>query len=53
MSLIVRVTVAQDGVVHGVVERPRTGEKHRFASGEDLAVIVTRMAQKATEVSQP
>jgi hypothetical protein len=53
MTFIVRVTVAEDGGVSGVVERPRTGEKHRFQGSEALGGIVARMARQATQVSQP
>jgi hypothetical protein len=44
-SLIVRLNVTEDGAVQGVVERPRTGEKHRFDGVEALGVIVARIAR--------
>ena len=48
-SLIVRVTVAEDGTMNGVVERPRTGEKHRFEGEEALGVLVAQIAKKAAQ----
>jgi hypothetical protein len=50
-SVVVRVTVAEDGVVAGVIERPRTGEKHRFEGVEALAVLVAQIARKAAQVA--
>jgi len=47
-SLIVRLTVTEDGAVHGVVERPRTGEKHRFEGVEALGAIVTHIAKEVS-----
>jgi hypothetical protein len=52
MTFIVRVTVAEDGALDGVVERPRTGEKHRFQGTEALGGLVARMAKEATRVAQ-
>jgi hypothetical protein len=48
-SLILRVIVAEDGVLNGVVERPRTGEKHRFEGVEALGVLVAQIAKKAAQ----
>jgi branched-subunit amino acid ABC-type transport system permease component len=50
-SLIVRVTVAEDGAVNGVIERPRTGEKHRFEGVEALGVLVAQIARKAAQIT--
>jgi hypothetical protein len=50
-SLIVRVTVTENGAVNGVVERPRTGEKHRFEGVEALGVLVAQIAKKAAHVT--
>jgi hypothetical protein len=50
MTFIVRLTVAEDGTVHGVVERPRTGEKERFQSAETLGGLIAVMAKKTTQV---
>jgi hypothetical protein len=47
MTFIVRLIVAADGAVRGVVERPTTGEKHRFQSAEALGAVVALMARKA------
>jgi hypothetical protein len=53
MTFIVRMTVAEDGSVNGVVERPRTGEKERFQSTEALGGLIEVMAKKAMRVRQP
>ena len=53
MTFIVRMTVAEDGTVNGVVERPRTGEKQRFQSTEALARLIAVMARKEAQAWQP
>lgn len=52
-TFIVRVTVTEDGVVNGIVERPKTGEKHRFHGAEALGGLIALLAKKAAEVAQP
>jgi hypothetical protein len=52
MTFIVRLTVAEDGTVNGVVERPRTGEKERFEGTEALGGVIAVMARKAAQVRQ-
>lgn len=51
MTFIVRLNVAADGAVSGVVERPKTGEKHRFHDTATLGVLVGQMAKKAAQVA--
>jgi hypothetical protein len=42
-TFIVRVTLGGPAGLSGVVERPRTGEKHRFDTLEALGVLIARM----------
>lgn len=49
MTFIVRVTVAEDGAVAGVVERPKSGEKNRFQGVEALGTVIAQMARKAAQ----
>ncbi len=51
MTFVVRVTVAADGDVNGVVERPKTGEKHRFQGAAALGAVVVQMARRAAQVA--
>jgi Calx-beta domain len=51
MTFILRVTIAEDGAVNGVVERPRTGEKHRFQGAETLAILIGQMARTAARIA--
>jgi len=46
LTFIVRVTVRDGGVLSGVVERVRSGEKRRFDSVAVLARVVTEMAER-------
>jgi hypothetical protein len=49
MTFIVRLSVAEDGALTGVVERPKTGEKERFQGSEALGVTIAQMARKAAQ----
>ncbi len=51
MTFVVRVTVADDGDVNGVVERPKTGEKHRFQGAAALGAVVVQMARRALQAA--
>jgi len=51
MTFIIRLTVAADGGVNGIVERPTTGEKHRFQGADALGVVVAQMARKAALIT--
>jgi hypothetical protein len=52
MTFIVRMTVADDGTVNGVVERPRTGEKQRFQDTEALGRLIAVMAREEAQARQ-
>ena len=43
MTFIVRLSREGTGVIVGVVERVRTGEKERFQGLDALAPLITRM----------
>ena len=51
MTFVIRLTVAEDGRLTGVVTRVRTGEKERFQGAESLPPIIARMA--AEEAGMP
>ena len=51
MTFIVRLSVAEDGALTGVVERPKTGEKERFQGSEALGVTIAQMARRAAQVT--
>ena len=46
LTFIVRLTLCDGGVLSGVVERVRSGEKRRFDSVAVLAEVVTEMAER-------
>ena len=45
-TFIVRLTRGEGGVLSGVVERARTGEKQRFDGVEGLAQVIARMVER-------
>ena len=47
-TFIVRLTLGDGGVLNGVVERVRSGEKQRFDSAAALAELITGMAERET-----
>jgi hypothetical protein len=51
MTFIVRLRMAEDGALTGVVERPKTGEKERFQGSEALGVTIAQMARRAAQVT--
>jgi hypothetical protein len=54
ITFIVRVSTDRTGVIAGVVERVRTGEKARFQGLEALgALIATMAAPSQTEGPEP
>ena len=46
LTFIVRLTLRDGGVLRGVVERVRSGEKRRFDSVAVLAQVVAEMAER-------
>lgn len=46
MTFVIRLTVAEDGRLTGVVTRVRTGEKERFDGADLLPAIIARMARE-------
>ena len=52
LTFIVRVTVRDGGVLSGVVERVRSGEKRRFDSVAVLAEVVAEMAEREETMKQ-
>jgi hypothetical protein len=49
LTFIVRLTLGDGGVLSGVVERARSGEKQRFHGGAALAEVIAGMVQRETE----
>jgi hypothetical protein len=49
LTFIVRLTRADGGLLDGVVERVRTGEKRRFHGAAVLAEVVAAMAEREAE----
>jgi hypothetical protein len=52
LTFIVRLTVADGGVLSGVVERVRSGEKQRFHGVVALAELITAMAARETALKR-
>ena len=48
LTFIVRLTLRDGGVLSGVVERVRSGEKQRFDSAAALAELIVGMAERET-----
>jgi len=48
VTFIVRLTIEDGGVLSGVVERVRSGEKQRFQSLAALAEVIAAMAERET-----
>jgi hypothetical protein len=48
MTFIVRLLAGEDGLLSGVVERVRTGEKERFQNAAGLGEVIARMAGRDT-----
>jgi hypothetical protein len=46
VSFIVRLTRDEDGGLSGVVERVRTGEKHRVHEVEAIGPLIARLARE-------
>ena len=46
LAFIVRLTLRDGGVLSGVVERVRSGEKQRIDSGAALAEVIAGMAER-------
>jgi len=48
LTFVVRLTMEDGGVLSGVVERVRSGEKQRFQSLAALAGVIAEMAERET-----
>jgi len=48
-TFIVRLTLGDGGVLSGVVERVRSGEKRRFDSVAALAEVIAGMTEQETK----
>ena len=48
LTFIVRLTPGDGGVLSGVVERVRSGEKRRFDGVAALAEVITGMTERET-----
>ena len=46
LTFIVRLTLGDGGVLSGVVERVRSGEKQRFHGAAALAELIAAMAER-------
>ncbi|HEV8437925.1 MAG TPA: hypothetical protein VGT40_07510 [Methylomirabilota bacterium] len=47
LTFIVRVSRDRDGRLRGIVERVKTGEKHRFEHSEGIGGLIERMVAAA------
>lgn len=52
LTFIVRLTRGDGGVLSGVVERVRSGEKQRFHGAVALAELITAMAERETAMKR-
>lgn len=48
LTFVVRLSLSDGGVLSGVVERVRSGEKQRFDSVAALAEVIAEMAARET-----
>jgi hypothetical protein len=46
MTFILRASIDSNGVVHGVVVHAQTGRKEPFLGTDQLALVVTAMAEQ-------
>jgi hypothetical protein len=46
VTFVVRAARGPDGRLAGVVERVRTGEKHRFEDPEAIGLLIARMVDE-------
>ena len=53
MVFIVRIIRDDTGIVSGVVEQPRTGEKARLRGLEALAGVIARMIERGPDEARP
>jgi hypothetical protein len=53
LTFVVRLMPGDSGVLSGVVERVRTGEKQRFHSLAVLAEVIAAMAERETKATAP
>ena len=53
LTFIVRLTLGDGGVLSGVVERARSGEKQRFHSAATLAQVIAAMVKRETDAALP
>jgi hypothetical protein len=52
LTFIVRLTPGEGGLLGGVVERVRSGEKQRFDSVAALADLITEMVERETTMKR-
>jgi hypothetical protein len=52
MTFIVRLMEAEPGRLTGIVERARTGEKHRFDRLEALGKLIVQMSRRTSGASR-
>ena len=53
LTFIVRLTLDDGGVLSGVVERVRTGEKRRFQGAEALGHLIAQMVRQENTGGAP
>lgn len=46
VTFVVRATRGRDGRLAGVIERVRTGEKHRFEDPDTIGRLIERMVDE-------
>lgn len=51
LTFVVRLILGDGGVLSGVVERVRSGEKQRFDGVQALAEIIAAMAERETKTA--
>ncbi len=51
LTFVVRLTLGDGGVLSGVVERVRNGEKQRFDGVQALAEVIAAMAERETKAA--
>ena len=52
LTFIVRLTEAEPGRLTGIVERARTGEKHRFDRLEALGELIVEMSRRTSAAAR-
>ena len=52
LTFIVRITLGDGGVLSGVIERVRSGEKQRFHGAAALAELIAAMTERETAMKR-